>query len=63
MKVIVLNGPSSAGKTSIGQCLQETMKEHYVLLGLDHILYTMPRRTNDYEVDMQPWEGFTGLPV
>ena len=34
------------------------MEEHYVILGLDNIIYTMPKRTNDYNTDMQPREGF-----
>lgn len=58
MKIIMLNGPSSSGKTSIAKQLQEIMKEHYVILGLDHVIYTMPKRTNDYDADMQPREGF-----
>lgn len=58
MNVIILNGPSSSGKTSIGKYLQDIMEENYVMLGLDNIIYTMPKRTNDYEADMRPRDGF-----
>jgi chloramphenicol 3-O phosphotransferase len=58
MNIIILNGPSSVGKTSIGKHLQDIIEEPYVILGLDHIIETMPRRTNDYNADMQPREGF-----
>ena len=58
MNIIILNGPSSAGKTSIGKHIQEIMNDHYIMLGLDNIIYTMPEKINDYKADMQPRDGF-----
>jgi chloramphenicol 3-O phosphotransferase len=39
--VIVLNGPSAAGKTSIQKLLQERMTEPYMAMGIDSILVGM----------------------
>lgn len=61
MNVVILNGASSVGKTSVGKSLQDIMNEHYLLLGLDNIIYTMPERINDYKADMLPRDGFFWL--
>ena len=58
MNIIILNGPSSAGKSSIGKHIQEMMQDNYLMLGLDNIIYTMPDKINDYNADMKPREGF-----
>ena len=43
--VIILNGPSAAGKTSVQKALQIDMKEPYLSMGLDSILVAMmPQR-------------------
>ncbi|MBI3929376.1 MAG: hypothetical protein HY319_27770 [Armatimonadetes bacterium] len=41
-KLIILNGGSSAGKTSLGQALQDIMPECYVLLGIDLFWMALP---------------------
>ncbi len=42
--VVVLNGTSSAGKTSIAKALQEIMDEPYVHTGVDHFLPRLPAK-------------------
>jgi chloramphenicol 3-O phosphotransferase len=49
--IIVLNGTSSAGKTSIGVELQQIMKEPYLLVGFDHFVMWLPRRYFNLEGD------------
>ena len=44
-KVIILNGPSVAGKTSLQKALQSSLKEPYMAMGIDSILVAMmPQR-------------------
>lgn len=44
-KVIILNGPSVAGKSSIQKALQQEMKTPYMAMGIDSILVAMmPQR-------------------
>ncbi|MEN9405985.1 MAG: hypothetical protein RLZ12_269 [Bacillota bacterium] len=56
--VVILNGPSSSGKTSIAKQLQDIMDDPYILLGLDNIIYTIPDKMNDYKEDLKPRNGF-----
>lgn len=41
-QVIVLNGTSSSGKTSIARVLQELLPEQYLNFSIDSVLYTLP---------------------
>jgi chloramphenicol 3-O phosphotransferase len=41
-RVIVLNGASSAGKTSIARCLQSMLTTPWLLLGIDDLIRAMP---------------------
>ncbi len=41
-KLILLNGTSSAGKSSIVKCLQEKLQKPYLDMGLDKFLYMLP---------------------
>ncbi len=41
-QLILLNGTSSSGKTSIAQCLQEQLDVVYLNFSIDSILYTLP---------------------
>ncbi|HEU0241228.1 MAG TPA: hypothetical protein VFR11_18495 [Micromonosporaceae bacterium] len=43
-QVIVLNGASSAGKTTLGRALQDRLAEPYLLLGLDTCFQMVPDR-------------------
>ena len=42
IQVIVLNGVSSSGKTSIARCLQAMMTTPWLLLGIDDLIRAMP---------------------
>jgi len=42
--IIFLNGPSSSGKTSLAQALQNRLAEPYLLIGLDTCFSTVPHR-------------------
>ena len=41
--VVVLNGPSSSGKSSIAKALQEVMEEPYFHTGIDYVLTAFPQ--------------------
>lgn len=43
-QIILLNGTSSAGKSTIAQQLQATLPQPYLHTGLDHFLLAAPRR-------------------
>jgi chloramphenicol 3-O phosphotransferase len=49
-QVIVLNGPSSAGKSGIARCLQAILPEPWLALGVDTLIAAMP-------ASMRPGEG------
>jgi len=42
VQVIVLNGASSAGKTSVTRALQRALPDHWITLGVDHLIFAMP---------------------
>lgn len=46
-QVIVLNGTSSAGKTSIGRCLQAMLRTPWLLLGIDDLTRAVPDKGLD----------------
>ncbi len=46
--VVVLNGGSSAGKTSIGRCLQDLLPRPWLLLGVDDLIDVAPSSVVSY---------------
>ncbi|MCB0092442.1 MAG: hypothetical protein KDE54_31355, partial [Caldilineaceae bacterium] len=42
MDVIYLNGPSSAGKTSLARALQSLLPGYYLHIGIDMLIEMMP---------------------
>jgi chloramphenicol 3-O phosphotransferase len=57
--LIILNGGSSAGKTTLGKALQDAMEECYLLLGIDAFWFTLPPRQldlNRVEPDYYSWD-------
>jgi chloramphenicol 3-O phosphotransferase len=42
--VILLNGPSSAGKTSLARAIQKLMPEPWLMFGVDHLIFAMPAK-------------------
>jgi chloramphenicol 3-O phosphotransferase len=45
--IVVLNGGSSSGKTTIGRCLQDLLRPPWLVLGVDDLLAAMPRRQDE----------------
>ncbi len=56
-KIILLNGASSAGKTSIIRELQKTLDEAYLEAGIDKFLFMLP---NDYLMKAHLWHQVIG---
>ncbi len=46
--IIYLNGPSSAGKTTLSRALQERLPEPYLYLSIDTLIELMPPKVNDW---------------
>jgi chloramphenicol 3-O phosphotransferase len=46
--IILLNGTSSAGKSTIAQALQEVLETPYLHSGIDHFLERLPKRIVTY---------------
>jgi chloramphenicol 3-O phosphotransferase len=58
-KIIILNGTSSSGKTSIVRALQDRLTEPYLEAGLDKFIWMLPRRY----LDRPLWDDVLGLAV
>lgn len=56
-KIIILNGASSSGKTSILTELQEILPEPYLNAGVDKFIWMLPKRY----LDRPLWEEVLGL--
>ena len=46
--MIVLNGTSSAGKTTFARALQENSQHHFLRVGIDQMIEMMPERVNSW---------------
>lgn len=55
--IIILNGTSSSGKTSIVRALQDTLEEPYLDAGMDKFLWMLPGRY----LDRPLWDEVLGL--
>lgn len=47
-RVIYINGPSSAGKSTLIRALQNELSETYLRIGIDPMIGMMPSRLNDW---------------
>ncbi len=47
-EIIYINGPSSAGKTTLSRALQERLPEPYLYLSIDTLIELMPIKVNDW---------------
>ena len=56
-KIVLLNGTSSAGKTSIANKLQEATKYNFMQIGIDKVISMMPDHLNDW-TGKQSADGF-----
>ena len=62
--IILLNGVSSVGKTSLQKALQESMEDPYLTFGIDKLLIgTLPERdfTGEFIDKEKPENGVRGL--
>ncbi|MER7244899.1 hypothetical protein [Kribbella sp. NPDC000426] len=56
--VIFLNGASSAGKTTLGRALQDSLDEPYLLMGLDTCFAMVPARWGGGSMGAHREQGF-----
>jgi chloramphenicol 3-O phosphotransferase len=56
-KIIILNGTSSSGKTSIVKALQTALDEPYLDAGLDRFIWMLPKRY----LERPLWDDVLGL--
>lgn len=56
-KIIIINGTSSSGKTSIVRALQEILEEPYLETGIDKFIWMLPHRY----LDRPLWDDVLGL--
>lgn len=60
--IIYLNGPSSAGKSTLARALQNTLPSPFLVIGIDQVIFMMPEKLNDWTNDtLAP--GFSWQPV
>ena len=55
--IVVLNGGSSSGKTTIGRCLQQLLPDPWLLLGIDDLVAAMPDRQDGSLITFEPDGG------
>jgi chloramphenicol 3-O phosphotransferase len=58
MDVIILNGASSSGKSSIARELQAIFSENYLHIGIDSFIAMMPEKVNALEFSDKRADGF-----
>jgi len=56
-KIILLNGASSAGKTTLLKCLQNQLSESYLDAGMDKFIWMLPERY----LERPLWDDVLGL--
>ncbi|HEY3343084.1 MAG TPA: AAA family ATPase, partial [Anaerolineae bacterium] len=61
-QIIYLNGPSSAGKTTLGRALQRALPEPFLLLCMDMLVDAMPPQLNDW-TGQQKTDGYSYVSV
>jgi len=55
--IILLNGTSSSGKTSIVKALQDSLEEPYLVMGIDRFIWMLPKRY----LNSPLWDEVLGL--
>src|SRR4051794_10096214 len=61
-RIIYLNGPSSAGKSTLAKALQERLAEPYLHLSIDALIEQMPAKLNDWTGERQA-PGYSFQPI
>ncbi len=56
-QIIYLNGPSSSGKSTLARALQDTLKEPFLVIGIDQLINMIPEKLNDWnnETEAPGW--------
>jgi chloramphenicol 3-O phosphotransferase len=52
--IVLLNGTSSAGKTTLAKALQDALPTPYLVVGIDTVVFALPHR---YINDPASWRG------
>ncbi len=47
--IILINGPSSSGKTTLAKLLQANLKQNYLYIGFDAMVSMMPSKANGWD--------------
>lgn len=70
VQIIYINGPSSAGKSTLAKALQESLDQPFLHIGIDKMIDLMPAKVNNWQGGYAPlgfsWESKTdesGHPV
>ena len=58
MDVIILNGASSSGKSSIAKELQSILPRNYLHIGIDTFISMMPEKSNSLDCSDEKSDGF-----
>lgn len=58
MNVIILNGASSSGKSSIAKALQEVLPDNFLHIGIDSFISMMPQKTLNLSTPDIASDGF-----
>ncbi|MBF9000530.1 chloramphenicol phosphotransferase CPT family protein [Vibrio nitrifigilis] len=58
MDVVILNGASSSGKSSIAKALQAILPDYYLHMGIDTFIAMMPEKSNALSRADEPSDGF-----
>lgn len=61
-QIIYLNGPSSSGKTTLAQALQQELDPPFLRIGIDQVIGMMPAKINNWEGGPAPL-GFSWKPA
>jgi chloramphenicol 3-O phosphotransferase len=61
-RIIYLNGPSSAGKSTLARALQERLAAPYLHLSIDALIEQMPAKLNDWTGE-RPAPGYSFQPI
>lgn len=56
-RVIILNGGSSAGKTTLGRGLQSGLPDTWLLLGIDLLIWTLPPEMINHATGLSVHDG------
>jgi chloramphenicol 3-O-phosphotransferase len=58
-RIVLLNGTSSSGKTTLVRALQDLLPDPWIEIGIDRFVFALPRRY----LDQPPWaEVFRYVP-